>query len=359
MTLGASASTLQQRQEKTGLSFQLPPKLEATEPPEARGLARDDVRLMVSYRSDDRIVHAHFHEISAFLRQGDVLVINTSATRPAAVAAWRPDGERFQLHLSNQLPAGLWLVELRKPAQVATKPYFDARAGERLTLPGGGAVMLRAPYGNKRRLWVASMQLPAPIDEYLQMYGRPIRYDYVPEEWPISCYQTVYGTEAGSAEMPSAGRAFTTEIITQLVARGVHVTPLLLHTGVASLEADEPLYEEAYHVPETTARLINMVGDAGGRVIAVGTTVVRALESVSDKAGRVQSGEGWTGLTITPQRGIRAVDGILTGWHEPKASHLAMLEALAGKRHLQLAYEQALRAGYLWHEFGDLHLILP
>lgn len=350
---------LQGAREKTGLTFRLPARLEATEPPEARGLARDDVRLMVSYRSDDRIVHTRFREISAFLRQGDVLVINTSATRPAAVPARRADGERFDLHLSNQLPAGLWLVELRKPARVATEPFFDAQAGERFTLPEGGVVTLRAPYGEKGRLWVANLSLPAPADDYLQRHGRAIRYDYVREEWPLSYYQTVYATEPGSAEMPSAGRAFSAEIVTELVARGVYVAPLLLHTGVASLETDESLYEEAYHVPEATARLVNMVRDSGGRVIAVGTTVVRALETVADEAGRVQGGEGWTGLVITPQRGIRAVDGILTGWHEPKASHLAMLEALAGKRHLRVAYDQALHAGYLWHEFGDLHLILP
>lgn len=357
MTL--EVSSLQSTEEKTGLAFRLPPQLEATEPPEARGLARDDVRLMVSYRSDDRIVHTRFGEVGAFFRQGDVLVINTSATRPAALPARSADGERFFLHLSNQLPAGLWLVELRKPAPVATKPYFDARAGERLTLPEGGAVILRAPYGEKGRLWVAAIRLPASIDDYLQRYGRPIRYDYVEKEWPLSCYQTVYATEPGSAEMPSAGRAFTPQIITRLVASGVYVAPVLLHTGVASLEAGEPLYEEAYHVPASTARLVNSARRAGGRTIAVGTTVVRALETVAGDDGRVQAGEGWTGLTITPKRGLRAVDGLLTGWHEPKASHLAILEALAGKRHLHLAYEQALRAGYLWHEFGDLHLLLP
>lgn len=345
--------------EKIGPAFRLPSQLAAGEPPEARALARDEVRLMVSYRSDDRIVHTRFREIASILRRGDALVINTSATRPAAVPAWRSDGERYDLHLSNQLPAGLWLVELRKPAPKATDPFFDAEADERLALPQGGAVTLRAPYGEKRRLWVASMHLPLPVDDYLQRHGRPIRYNYVSDDWPLSYYQTVYATEPGSAEMPSAGRAFTTEIITQLVARGVQVTPLLLHTGVASLEADEALYEETYHVPGATARLINMTRAAGGRVVAVGTTVVRALETVADERGRVQAGEGWTGLVITPQRGIRAVDGILTGWHEPKASHLAMLEALAGKRHLQLAYDEALRARYLWHEFGDLHLILP
>ena len=158
--------------------------------------------------------------------------------------------------------------------------------------------------------------------------------------------------------MPSAGRAFTPELITRLVARGVQVAPLLLHTGVASLEDHEPPYEEYYEIPAASARLINQARREGRRVIAVGTTVVRALETVVAD-GEVHPGQGWTGLVITPQRRLRAVSGLLTGLHEPRASHLAMLAALAGEAHLRLAYAEALRERYLWHEFGDLHLILP
>jgi S-adenosylmethionine:tRNA ribosyltransferase-isomerase len=181
----------------------------------------------------------------------------------------------------------------------------------------------------------------------------------VREGWPLSYYQTVYATEAGSAEMPSAGRAFTPELITRLVAGGVQIAPLLLHTGVASLEAHEPPYEEYYRVPRETAALVNAAQRDGRRVIAVGTTVVRALETVADPAGTVRPGTGWTRLVITPERGLRTVTGLLTGLHEPQASHLAMLEALAGRAHLRLTYTEALRQHYLWHEFGDLHLILP
>jgi len=345
--------------------FQLPAALEASEPPEARGLARDEVRLMVTYRSDNRIVHARFHDVVSFLREGDVVVINTSGTRPAALQARRADGSRLSLHLSTQLPVGLWLVELRQPSSTESGPsppteaFFGGEAGERLALPQGGYAVLKAPYGGHRRLWVASVCLPLAVDDYLGRHGRPIRYGYVTNEWPLAYYQTVYATEPGSAEMPSAGRAFTTEIITRLVARGVLVVPLVLHTGVASQEAGEKPYEEYYHVPEATARVINSARAAGSRVIAVGTTVVRALETVADESGRVRAAEGWTGLVVTAQRGVRAVDGLLTGWHEAEASHLAILEALAGKDHLQMAYGAALCKQYLWHEFGDLHLILP
>jgi len=198
------------------------------------------------------------------------------------------------------------------------------------------------------------------LEDYLERYGFPIRYSYVKQSWPTNYYQTVYVTEKGSAEMPSAGRAFTPELITRLVARGVQFAPLLLHTGVASLEEHEPPYEEYYRVPPETARMVNAAHASGKRVIAVGTTVVRALETVTDVEGITYSGEGWTRLVVTPQIGIHAVNALLTGLHEPRATHLAMIEALAaGSEHLQITYAEALREGYLWHEFGDLHLILP
>ena len=210
-----------------------------------------------------------------------------------------------------------------------------------------------------RRLWVATLNLPEPVNDYLDQYGFPIRYSYVKEGWPLSYYQTVFATEMGSAEMPSAGRAFTPELLTRLIARGIQIAPLLLHTGVASTEHNEPVYEEYYRVAESTARLVNAAHQAHRRVIAVGTTVVRALETVTDSSGVTHAGEGWTDLLITPQRGIRAVNGMLTGLHEPLSTHLAMLEKLTGRTHLEITYREALKEGYLWHEFGDLHLILP
>ena len=347
------------------IDFTLPPKLEATEPPEARGLARDEVRLMVSHYRDDRVAHAQFRDLPAFLRAGDVLVINTSGTLPAALHAQRADGTSLELHLSTRLPADLWSVEVRKPAGVATEPFPNATAGETLRLPDSGAATLLTPYASEQRtggpvrLWITTLQLPESLNEYLQHHGFPIRYSYVPKRWPLEYYQTVYATEPGSAEMPSAGRAFTPELITRLVASGVHVAPLILHTGVASLDDHEQPYEEFYRVPAETAQIVTMARAAERRIIAVGTTVVRALETVTDAAGVTHPGEGWTSLVITPERGIRAVDGLLTGFHEPRASHLAMLEALAGREHLRHTYAAALHEHYLWHEFGDLHLLLP
>jgi S-adenosylmethionine:tRNA ribosyltransferase-isomerase len=347
------------------LDFELPPHLSAGEPPEARGLNRDDVRLMVSHIANNQVAHTGFRNISNFLQAGDVLVINTSGTLNAALHARRSDGSKLELHLSTRLPAGLWLVEIRQPDpnNDATKPFFSARAGESLSLSGGAQVTLLKPYGNysegRVRLWVADVQIPGNFEHYLTKYGFPIRYNYVKKGWSNKYYQTVYATEAGSAEMPSAGRAFTGELIARLVGKGVMFAPLILHTGVASLEDHEPPYEEFYRVPLETARLINYARQHGKRVIAVGTTSVRALETVIDSEGQVHPGEGWTRLVITPERGIKAVNGMLTGLHEPKATHLAMLEALAGREHLAVAYREALANNYLWHEFGDLHLILP
>ncbi|HEY6041911.1 MAG TPA: S-adenosylmethionine:tRNA ribosyltransferase-isomerase, partial [Anaerolineae bacterium] len=271
----------------------------------------------------------------------------------------------FELHLSTHLPGDVWVVELRQPAAIATKPYYEANPGETFRLPLNARVTLLAPYRldesipASKRLWLARLTLPLPRDEYLAQYGFPIRYNYVPRAWPSEYYQTVYATEPGSAEMPSAGRAFTSDLMTRLTAHGIVFAPLVLHTGVASLEAHEPLYEEYYRVPPSTARLVNETHESGKRVIAVGTTVVRALETVTDENGVTNSGEGWTRLVIRADHRMRAVDGMLTGWHEPKATHLAMLESLAGAEPLALAYHEALARGYLWHEFGDLHLILP
>jgi len=351
------------------LDFRLPPELEAGEPPEARGLARDEVRLLVSHRADHHIEHRIFRDLPELLDPGDVVVVNTSGTMNAALHATRADGAPLEVHLSTRLPADLWIVELRRPDRTATQPFYHARPGETLLLPGGASATLHVPYRpdqrgadsekERVRLWIATLHLPEALPVYLRQHGFPIRYGYVRASWPISFYQTVYATEMGSAEMPSAGRAFTPDLLNRLAARGVQVVPLILHTGVASLEEHEPPYEEFYRVPLETARAVNAAHTAGRRVVAVGTTVVRALETVTDAEGCTHPGEGWTRLVVTPEGGLRAVDALLTGLHEPRATHLALLEALAGREHLHRTYAEALEQGYLWHEFGDLHLILP
>jgi len=330
-------------------------RLEAHEPPEARAAGRDDVALLVAHRHTGTLTHARFRDLPHLLAPGDLLVVNTSATLPAALDARL--GERpVELRLSTPADSGLWLVELRTQDGGPLRP---PPVGARIDLAGGGRAELLARYAGSDRLALAQLELDRPLEQYLQSHGRPIRYGYVPEQWPLEAYQTVFALEPGSAEMPSAARPFTPELVTQLVAHGVLIAPLLLHTGVSSLERGERPYPERFRVPETTARLVDAVRGWRGRVIAVGTTVVRALEAVAAPDGSVSAGAGWTSLVVTPERGLRAVDGLMTGWHEPEASHLLLLEAAAGRELLDRSYQAARRRRYRWHEFGDLHLILP
>jgi S-adenosylmethionine:tRNA ribosyltransferase-isomerase len=314
---------------------------EARSPAEERGSGRDDVGLLVAWRSSGELLHASFAELPELLAPGDLLVINTSSTLPAAVPVLDTD---LRMHVSSPSPGRGWLVELRRDLE-----RFDGgEEGDVLPLPGDGTATLLQRDG---RLWLASLQLPAPVPHYLARHGEPIRYRHTTQEWPLERYQTVYANAPGSAEMPSAGRAFTPELITQLVAAGIDVAPLVLHTGVSSLEAGERPHPEWYRVPRFTAERAKLARRLGGRVIAVGTTVVRALESPHP--------EGWTDLVIEPDTPIEQIDGLLSGFHDADSSHLSMLEAIGGRDLLERSYEQATRSGYLRHEFGDLHLILP
>ena len=332
------------------LDITLPDSLEAHEPPEARGLTRDAVRLLVSFTDSDLIEHAQFTDLPGFLRPGDLLVINVSATLPAALTARREDGTEVLAHISTRLPAEMTVVEFRE-AHVS--------AGETFALPGNGAIALLAPYPGSQRLWVTRLELPEPLLPYLEHWGKPITYPYIRGSWPIEMYRNVYATVPGSAEMPSAGRAFTAEMMDRLARGGIFFAPVILHTGVSSLEHNEPPYQEYFEVPHEAVAAIQRAKKRKNRVIAVGTTAVRALESAADKAGRPIATRGWTDLVITPECRLQVVDGLLTGFHEPKATHLAILEALVERDSVARAYQAALEAGYLWHEFGDLHLILP
>src|SRR5262249_27657274 len=159
------------------------------------------------------------------------------------------------------------------------------------------------PYDGAGRLWIATLRLPKPAVAWLGEHGRPIRYRYVEQPWPLREYQNVYAIEPGSAEMPSAGRPFTPEVITQLVARGIGVAARVPPTGVPSLEAGELPYPERVHVPDVTAERVNAAHAGGHRVIAIGTTVVRALETAADDDGVARAYDGWTDLVVTPERG--------------------------------------------------------
>ncbi|MFD8206585.1 S-adenosylmethionine:tRNA ribosyltransferase-isomerase [Streptomyces sp. NPDC059695] len=346
--------------------LRVPAELSARVPAEQRGpgRGRDDVRLLVSRGT--AVSHHVFGELPALLRAGDVLVVNTSATLAAAVdgrVGPEPGGEPVVVHFSTRGDDGRWAVELRAPDGAgSTRPRGGGPAGAVVRLPGGARLVLGEPLApGSGRLWWAGAD--ADVPGLLGRYGRPIRYGYTERDQPLSAYRTVFARPSpdgsGSAEMPSAGRPFTARLVAELAGRGVRIAPLSLHTGVASAEAHEPPYPERFEVPAATAAVVNGARAGGRRVIAVGTTVVRALESAAGADGVVAARAGWTDLVVTPARGVRVVDGLLTGLHEPEASHLLMLEAVAGRPALRSAYAAAVRGRYLWHEFGDVHLLLP
>jgi S-adenosylmethionine:tRNA ribosyltransferase-isomerase len=379
----------------------------ASQPPEARGLTRDGVRLLAA--TPDGLVHARFRDLPRFLAPGDLLVVNTSATLAAALPAQRTGGRAVTVHLSNQLDNGTWLVELRQ-GQAGPRRLSDGVPGEVITLPGGGSVTLLRPYPDPAatRIWEAAVTTgDGAVHGYLARHGQPIRYSYVPDQWPLTSYQTVFAHSPGSAEMPSAARPFSADLVTRLIAAGVVLAPITLHTGVASLEAGEAPLPEWFEVPQPTADLVNLTLAAGRRVIAVGTTCTRALESavagsggqagpvgdtvadpvpgpvgdtvadplpgavgdtvadplpgpVADPvAATVTAASGWTSLVLGPEHPARVVTGLITGWHEAGASHLALLEAVAGRTLVEASYREAEAADYLWHEFGDSCLLLP
>ena len=361
------------------LAVRIPEELSARVPAEQRGpgLSRDDVRLLVSRGTE--VAHHAFRELPCLLRAGDLLVVNTSPTLAAAVDG-RTGHARVVVHFSTRGDDGRWAVELRDPdGRGTTRARAGGPAGTEVRLPGGVRLVLEEPLSPRSgRLWWARVP-GGGVPGLLREHGRPIRYSYTERDQPLSVYQTVFALASadgsGSAEMPSAARPFTGRLVAELVSRGVQFAPVALHTGVASAEAHEPPYPERFAVPEASARLINAVRagrsgarsassggrwrETGGRVIAVGTTAVRAVESAAGADGVVRARAGWTDLVVTPERGVRVVDGLLTGLHEPEASHLLMLEAVAGRAAIDRGYDEAVRGLYLWHEFGDVHLILP
>lgn len=326
-------------------------------PPERAGRRRDGVRLMVADAASGAIEHSVFHRIGEALTPGDVVVVNVSAVVPASIDGIGADVGRVRLHLSSPVAGDIWTVEPRRPQGVGSErwPGFP---GDVVELPGGVTARLVNSDVRSPRLWITVLEGIGDPLAYLARHGQPIRYSHSDSAWPLGDYQNVYALEPGSAEMPSAGRPFTTRLITRLAASGVLVAPVVLHSGVASFEAGELPDTERFRVPETTARLVNQARSAGGRVIAIGTTTVRALESVADSQGLVHPSRGTTDHLVTPDIGVRAVDGLVTGWHEAGATHLDLAAAIAGRELLAECYRVAIDSGYLWHEFGDSLLVL-
>ncbi|HKP95404.1 MAG TPA: S-adenosylmethionine:tRNA ribosyltransferase-isomerase [Fibrobacteria bacterium] len=355
--------------------FELPDDLSAREPPEKRGLSRDGVRLLAADRRTGALTHTRFNRIADFLRPGDCLVFNASRTLPAVLQALAEradgrgsgEGHRLQMRLARRWEDGVWSVLALSGND---EPWQGDLLGSRLILAAGGPagvdlsaeVLGRDPWVD--RLWkIRFSQVGPRLMESLSRLGDPVRYWYASAPWDLEYYQTVYAREPGSVEMPSAGRAFTWKLLMDLRRKGIGTAFLVLHAGLSSymdeeFDAGHPASVEPFHLDGPAAERINAAKARGGRVIAVGTTVVRALESVADAQGRVRAEAGQTRLRITPGYRLKAADGLLTGFHEPTASHLDLLTAFLPPERLRPVYEAALRGKYLWHEFGDANLIL-
>jgi S-adenosylmethionine:tRNA ribosyltransferase-isomerase len=347
----------------TPFTFTLPEELSAKEPPERRGLARDHVRLMIIDRAQGRVEHTRFDHLGEYLRAGDLLVFNTSRTLPASLEGCEaPAGPCIEIRLAEHLPDDSWLALLL--CQRGDPFSCGLRAGMQINFGEGLSGAVEERDERIPRLWrMRFSKSGAELIDLLYKLGRPVRYEYVSAPWNLDYYQTVYAREPGSAEMPSAGRAFTWRLLFDLQRRGIETAYIVLHTGLSSymddeLDREHPASEEEYFISETAAGKINRQREQGGRVVAVGTTVVRALESVAGTDGRIEPGHGYTQLHVTAQHQLRAVDGLLTGLHEPEASHLDLLTAFLPAEQIRDAYEEAVRRRYLWHEFGDLNLIL-
>ncbi len=343
--------------------FELPKELAAKEPPEQRGISRDAVRLLVLDRQTSHVEHTRFDRLGDYLRPGDLLVFNTSRTLPASLVGCDPSpGPCIEVRLAEHLPDDTWLALLlcRDDSDL-----FGCGLGEGIELRFSDALTCRvlAPDPTIPRLWQIRFSMTG-IDLVDELYrtGQPVRYNYVSAPWDLDYYQNVFAREPGSAEMASAGRAFTWRLLFDLRRRGVEMAYIVLHTTLSSymdddLDAQHPAAEEEYVIGEDAARAINAAHARGSRVIAVGTTVVRGLEAAATQ-GRVQAEHGYTRLHISEQHRLQVVDGLLTGLHEPMASHLDLLTAFLAPQQIKAAYEEAIRLGYLWHEFGDLNLIV-
>ena len=340
------------------IRFKLPPELEAHAPPEYRGIRRDQVRLLVLPRFAGPTLHTRFDAIGDYLRSDDLLVVNNSRTLPAMLVAYDERGRVLEVRLAHRRAEDLW------DGLVLEGREHRGEEGLQLTFGEGLTARLLRRRSDLPFLWQIQFdRCCLPLLDLIYRLGEPVRYSYVQGGFPLDLYQTVYASEPGSVEMPSAGRAFTWELLLKLQRQGIELAALSLHTGLSStrddtIDASHPNYDEEYHLPEATAQAINATHERGGRVVAVGTTVVRAVETSAQNNGRVGSARGWTNLRITSNYRLRAVDALLTGMHEPKASHLDLLSAFVTPDRLQAAYLEAIERGYLWHEFGDMNLII-
>ena len=330
-------------------SFILPDELHAAFPPERRGTRRDHVRMMTIDRKTGKVIHDYFNHLADYVKPGDMIVLNNSRTIPAALRATIDNTcQEVEVRLARCLNETSW---------EALVLSVNVKVGDCLSFSDelSAVVIDRKP---DSPLLILRFSLSGlSLYQHVYSLGEPIRYEYIKKSWDLNYYQNVYGTVPGSVELASAGRAFSWEMLLDLQKRGIQLSYLQLHTGLSYLNDDQFSPKdnpERYDISKETMTAVLKTKASGGRVIAVGTTVVRALESA------VSTGtlSGWTSLYINADFQLKLVDGIITGFHEPEASHLDMLTAFIKPEMLFEAYDEAIQEKYLWHEFGDINFLV-
>jgi len=345
---------------KADLMYELSPLLIAQEP----ATPRDASRLLVLDRKRRQTVHSAFRNICEFLAPGCVLVLNETRVVPAKFTANRTTGSRIDGLFLRELSVGCWLVQLRGRGRL--------RPGETLAV-GGHSVEMRLTEKGERGTWTVTVAPALPCLEILDAIGCTPLPPYIrrPPEEPARArqdderYQTVYARQPGAVAAPTAGLHFTEPVFDALTRRGIDCVRLTLHVGLGTFSpiacddlADHKMHAEWYDLPPPAADRINRARDAGSPVVAVGTTSARVLETCADARGRVRPGTGWTDIFIYPPYQFRCVDALVTNFHLPGSTLLAMVYAFAGADLVRRAYDEAIAAGYRFYSYGDAMLIL-
>jgi S-adenosylmethionine:tRNA ribosyltransferase-isomerase len=348
---------------KTSFSLTLPHKPGAKKTPVLRGINRDHVKLLVIDRNNARMYHSAFNHLSDFLRRGDLLIFNSSRTLPASLKTVNYNPQKnLEVRLAEHLSDDSWLVLFLY--QDKNHFHSNLKPGLKIEFESGLSATIVERNTRNPRLW--KIKFSASGTELINIFyqiGKPIHYGYISAPLPLEYFLTVFTRDPGSSEMPSAGRAFTWKMLFDLKNKGVETAFLTLHTGLNSytdddLNAGHQIADEEYFISESTAVKIESNKAGNGRIIAVGTSVARALESAALMKGKVIPGHAYTSLRITEGYEMKIANGLLTGFHEPEASHLDLMSAFLSPTQIKKTYEEAIERKYLWYEFGDLCLIL-
>jgi S-adenosylmethionine:tRNA ribosyltransferase-isomerase len=336
--------------------FDLPPERIAQAPAERR----DASRLLVVDRATGTLSHRVFSDLADYVPAGDALVLNETRVFPARLLGKRASGAEAEVLLLT--PQGgeetLWTALVRPGSKL--KPGRTVEISDELSVE----IVESTPGGER----IVRLHTPLSLTEALDRYGEVPLPPYVQHratEEDRERYQTVYARERGSVAAPTAGLHFTPELLAALQAKGVRIVRLVLHVGVGTfrpVETDDPaehrMHSEWYHVPVDAAAALNETRAAGGAIWAVGTTVTRTLETVTDEAGVVHSGEGWTDIFIRPPYRYRAADHLVTNFHLPRSTLLMLVAAFAGYELMMQAYREAIDQGYRFFSYGDAMLIV-